>query len=236
MTPEPTFPPLLTGVAVSGGEDPFETACAMAALGCDGGTVVHSVQADRLRAAMVFAPEVPLEDAMAMLPVCGVGFQNALGALAPPEVAVPLGWDGAIRVNGASCGRLRVAASTPDPAARPDWLVVGLDLSILQTGDAPGANPEVTALYDEGCADVAPHQVLESWARHTLVWINRWEDDGNGPLHAEWMGLLTGVGEPVENGGHRGTFLGVDDRFGMLIRDSETTHLVPMSRLLGETA
>lgn len=231
---EPTFPPLMQGHAVSGAEDPFERAQALAALGCDSGTVVHNVQADRLRAALVFAPEVPLEDAMVMLPLCAVGFQNALGALAPPEVAVHLGWDGGIRVNGAQCGTLQVAAASSDPAAVPDWLVVGLDLPILQTGDAPGENPDTTALYDEGCADVAPDRLLESWTRHTLTWINRWEDEGNAPLHAEWMGLVQGVGEPVERGGHKGTFLGVDERFGMLVRDDKATHLLPLSSLIGE--
>ena len=64
---------------------------------------------------------------MAALPACAVGFQNALGALAPPEVAVHLDWAGGVRVNGAHCGRLRAAADTRDPLAVPGWLVVGLD-------------------------------------------------------------------------------------------------------------
>ena len=106
MSSPPSFPPLLRGEQVGGATDPFDKARALAALGCDGGTVVYNPQVDRLRAAMVFAPEVPLEQAMTMLPVCGVGFQNALGALAPPEVAVHLDWDGAIFVNGARCGGL----------------------------------------------------------------------------------------------------------------------------------
>ena len=230
----PSFPPLMTGFAVEGAIDPFDKARSMATLGCDAGTVVHNIQADRVRAAMVFAPEVPLEAAMAMLPVCGVGFQNALGALAPPEVAVHLEWSGQIRVNNARCGRLRAAASGNDPTVEPDWLVIGLDVPILQTATDPGRTPDVTALYDEGCAEVDPTQLIESWARHTLVWVNRWEDDGNRPLHTEWMGLLQGVGDPTEMFDVSGTFLGVDDQFGMLIRDEETTHLIPMSRVLEE--
>lgn len=234
MTATPVFPPLLRGEAVASAADPFERALAMAALGCDGGTVVHNIQADRLRAALVFAPEVPLEDAMAMLVVCGLGFQNALGALAPPEVAVHLGWDGAISVNGARCGGLRIAASTDDPAAVPDWLIVGLDVPVVQTAAAPGETPSVTSLYDEGCSEVEPLRLLESWARHTLVWLNRWEGEGTAPIHAEWLGLVQGVGEPVDQGGLNGTFLGVDERFGMLIRDANTTHLLPLSRILGD--
>ena len=235
MSATPVFPPLLRGESVTGAADPFDRALALAALGCDGGTVVHNVQADRLRAALVFAPEVPLEDAMAMLVVCGLGFQNALGALAPPEVAVHLGWDGEISVNGASCGSLRVAASTDNPEAVPDWLIVGLEVPVMQTAIAPGATPDVTSLYDEGCSEVDPLLLLESWARHTLVWLNRWDDEGTAPLHVEWLGLLLGVGDAVARSGFRGTFLGVDERFGMLIRDADTTHLLPLSRLLGET-
>lgn len=229
---QPVFPPLLTGHPVKGGEEPFERAQAKAALGCDAGSVVYNIQADRLRVAIVFAPEVPLQDAMAMLPLCAVGFQNALGALAPPEVAVHLGWDGLICVNGAKCGQFYVAASTKDVDETPDWMVVGWELALIQTSDAPGATPDITALYDEGCADVSPPQLVESWSRHMLTWLNRWQDEGNAPLHREWMGLLRGVGEPL---GEHGVFVGADERFGMLIRDGDQTHLRPLTELLENT-
>lgn len=228
----PQFPPLLSGHAVTGATHPFDTACAMAAEGCDAGLIVHNITADRLMAALVMAPEVPLEEAMAMLPACGVGFQNALGALAPPEVAVHLDWDGGLRVNGASCGRLRVAAGGADPAATPGWLVVGLDLALMQLVESPGDTPDRTALYEEGCGDVDPVSLLEAWARHTLVWIARWEDEGPRALHAEWRGLAQGIGAEITQAGLSGTFLGVDDRFGMLLRDTEGTHLVPLSSRL----
>ncbi|UWR04431.1 DUF4444 domain-containing protein [Ruegeria conchae] len=225
----PVFPPLLSGHPAKAGEDPFEKAQAMAALGCDGGTVVYNKQADRLRVAIVFAPEVPLQDAIAMLPLCAVGFQNALGALAPPEVAVHLGWDGVICVNGAKCGTMKVAASSAEAGEIPNWLVVGWELALLPTSDAPGETPDVTALYDEGCADVSATQLVESWSRHMLTWLNRWQEEGNAPLHAEWMGLLRGVGEPIAGSG---VFLGTDERFGMLIREGEDTQIRPLTELL----
>ena len=136
-----TFPPLMTGEAAGPGQDPFDLACQKAELGVDAGLVVYELGTDVLRAALVLAPEVPLAKAMAMLPVCGVGFQNALGALAPPEVAVHLDWNGALRINGARCGRLRIAASTDDPDTQPDWLVVGLDLPLWPEGDG-GETPD----------------------------------------------------------------------------------------------
>ena len=228
----PTFPPLLSGYAVSGDTDPFDTAQAQAAIGCDAGLIVYNLGATELRAAIVLVPEVPLADAMAMLPACGVGFQNALGALAPPEVAVHLDWKGCIQVNGASCGRLRAVASTNDPEQVPDWLIVGLEVPLWPASDDTGHTPDQTALYAEGCADVDAVQLLESWARHTLVWISRWTDEGTAVVHNEWRGLSSDIGENVAFADQSGTFLGVDENFGMLLRSGDTTHLIPLTRVL----
>ena len=227
-----SFPPLFIGQAVTGALNPFDKSCSQAMLGCDAGLVVHNISPDTLRAAIVFAPEVTLEEAMVMLPTCGIGFQNALGALAPPEVAVHLTWDGLILINGARCGRLRVAASHQKPGAVAEWLVIGLELPLWPASDNPGETPNDTALYAEGCADVDAVHLLESWVRHSLVWINRWQDEGASPLHTEWRGLAHGVGETTEQNGQNGKFLGTDERFGMLLRSAETTHLIPLSTLL----
>ncbi|WP_422002485.1 DUF4444 domain-containing protein [Roseovarius mucosus] len=228
----PSFPPLMSGRAVTGATHPFDMACTLAAEGCDAGLIVHNLTANHLMAAIVLAPEVPLAEAMVMLPTCGVGFQNAFGALAPPEVAVHLEWSGGLRLNGASCGRLRVAAGGTDPDVEPDWLVIGLDLPLMQIAERPGDQPDQTSLYDEGCAELDPVELLEAWARHSLVWINTWEDAGPRALHAEWRGLAWRMGEEITQNGRTGTFQGVDDRFGMLLREGDTTHLIPLTTLL----
>ena len=231
----PSFPPLFSGLALEGQVDPFDKACAEAARGCDAGLVVHDLGANLLRAALVFAPDVELVDAMAMLPLCGVGFQNALGALGPPEVAVHLEWAGGLRINGASCGTLRVAASSSNPKAEPDWMVIGLELPLWPETDTPGDIPEQTALYAEGCADVNAMELLESWVKHTLVGINTWTEDGVKALHKDWRGLSHGIGEDITMNEISGTFLGVDEQFGMLIRAADTTHLIPLTYLLEGT-
>lgn len=235
--PDPVFPPLFHGEPAPGRADPFAKARAEAMLGCDSGLVVYRADADMLRAAVVFAPEVALDRAMAVVIACGVGFQNALGALAPPEVAVHLGWTGEILVNGARCGGLRVAASTVDPRTEPDWLVVGLEVPLLPPGDVePGMLRDSTCLFEEGCAEVEPIPLLESWVRHSLLWINTWLEAGNAPLHAEWLGLVHGIGAETEIGTgnevHRGVFLGTDEDFGMLLRQGDDTRLLPLRTIL----
>ncbi|CUJ36975.1 biotin/lipoate--protein ligase family protein [Cognatishimia activa] len=233
MSDQVVFPPLMSGHEVTGPNDAFATAQAKAAMGCDAGLIVYNLGANSLSAALVLTPEVPLSRAMTMLPTCAIGFQNALGALAPPEVAVHLEWGGGIRINGARCGMFRVAASNRELDQISDWLVVGFTLPLWPDNNRPGDTPDETALYAEGCVDVEAPRLVEAWARHTLNWINRWEQDGPRPLHEEWRGLAHAMGEDIIQDGLTGIFMGVDEDFGMLLRDrDETTHLIPLTTLL----
>ena len=206
----PDLPPLLRGLATAG--DPFEGARQEAARGCDAGLVLHRLTGEAMEAALVLAPEVPLADAVAMLPACGVGLQNALGALAPPEVAVRLTWGGELRVNGAACGALRAAAASREAGEVPGWLVVGLAVEIGAPGEAPGERPGQTCLAEEGCGEIGAARLLESWSRHALTWIHRWDTEGPRPLHAEWSGILDPDARPRGLGRRRRALRG--DRQG----------------------
>lgn len=234
----PAFPPLLRGEAAGDGIDPFAKATSAAIVGTDPGLVIYQLEPHRMRAAIVLAPEAPLEDAMAMTFAASLGFADALGALAPPEVGVHFDWPATIRVNAAKCGRIHVAASTDDPAKEPDWLVVGLDLPIFPIKDAaePGEIPDATTLTEEGCAEVAPTHLLESWTRHTLVWINRWLADGIAPLHADWRSRAFSMGDEItvdiKGEPHTGTYVGIDEKGGLLLRVGDETTLYPLTTML----
>lgn len=231
---DPKFPPLFAGQDAAGG-DPFADAIAEADIGCDAGLVIYDLAPDKLRAAIVFAPEVTLKDAVVILPICGVGLQNAIGALGPPEVSVHLGWNGTIYVNGGRCGALRMAAAgTPD--VEPDWLVVDLTLSLWPLSDETGLTPDDTALYAEGCAEIDAVTLLESWVRHTLVGINSWSDGGMANLHREWSGLAHGLDGEITVAGKTGTYIGLDDSLGLLLKIAEKTVLIPLTEILTRPA
>ncbi len=234
MTP-PVFPPLFCGLDADGA-DPFALACAQARAVCDAGLVTYDLAHDRLRAGIVFAPEVPLRDAAAMLPLCGVGFQHALGALAPPEVAVHLGWGGEIYLNGGHCGDLKIAAADPDPNAVPAWLVIALSLELWPPSEDTGLTPDATALYAEGCGEVDPKTLLEAWVRHTLVELNDWAEDGNARLHRSWLGLAHGRDRGLTVAGQQGTFIGLDENLGLLLKSDGESRLIPLTALLTEPA
>ncbi|MFP7570115.1 DUF4444 domain-containing protein [Marivita sp. S2033] len=231
MSGSPSFPPLMQGLNAAGA-DPFEAACTDAAAGCDGGTIVFDLSPELLRAAIVLAPEVALSKAAVMLPLVAVALQNALGALGPSELPVHLEWQGGLLVNGATCGHVRAATNVADPDAVADWLVVGFELQFMRPGLEGGDTPDVTDLASEGCGDVEPVALLESWSRHLMNWINRWEDEGIAPLHREWTGLAHGIGSEVSVAGRSGRFLGLDETLGLLLRTDARTILVPLTDLL----
>ncbi len=233
---EPSLPPLFRGRVAS---DPFAAAVAEARAECDPGLITHNIRPDHLTAAVVLAPESPLRDAVAMVLALGNGFADAFGALAPSETACQFDWPSGIRINGARCGSLRAAASSRDPDEEPDWLVIGLDVPFFAEADAePGETPDTTTLWEEGCADIEPLRLLESWSRHQLIWINEWLDGGTAKLHRDWLGRAFSLNKDVTltHGGETltGTFLGLDDRGGMVLKTASRERLLPLTGVLEE--
>ena len=91
----------------------------------------------------------------------------------------------------------------------------------------PGDDVHRTTLADEGCGEVGTVDLLEAFARHFLAWINRWQDDGVGPVVQAWMSRATGLGKPIEIevGDHmrQGTFAGLTESGAMrLVKDGVT--------------
>jgi biotin-(acetyl-CoA carboxylase) ligase len=233
----PLLPPLLSGEAAAG--DPLRAAAARARAGCDAGLIVHRIRPDHLSAALVLAPEVPLGEAMMMVIAAADAFGDAFGALAPSEIACEFDWPGGFRINGARCGGLRAAAATGDAGAVPDWLVIGLELPFFAPEDhEPGETPDRTTLWEEGCAEITPLRMLESWSRHLLVWINTWQDEGNRRLLADWTGRAPSLGGPVDftlaGARHHGQALGLDESGGLLLKTDGGTRLLPLTLMLEE--
>ncbi|MBS1303722.1 biotin/lipoate--protein ligase family protein [Loktanella sp. SALINAS62] len=228
----PDFPPLFRGLDCTG-HDPVTAAVAAGRAGDDPGLVTYDLAADQLRAAILFAPEMPIDRAAIMLPLCAVGFQNALGVIGPPVLAIHLGWNGTIWVNGGRCGGLSMHAPSGDGV--PDWLVIGLRVALWPRDGEGGDTPDETALYAEGCADVAAPDLLEAWVRHSLSWLDTWDHHGVVDLHRDWTGLAHGMNEPVTFAGRSGTFVGMDENFGALLKEADTTALVPLTALRKDT-
>jgi len=230
--PYPSFPPLLRGASVPAQADPFLKAIAAATQGTDPGLILWSEDVAHFRLAIVLAPEMPLERAMGAIFAAQLGFADSLGALAPPEIAVEFGWPNQIKINGARCGKLRYGASTTIATDEPDWLVIGIDVPMLPDATRePGETPDQTSLYEEGCAELKAPDLIESWSRHMLFWLNSFMDDGLEPLHRAWSGKCDTLGKPVDIPA-KGLFMGLDDMGNMLLRNDKNNRILPLCDFL----
>ncbi|MGC8119967.1 biotin/lipoate--protein ligase family protein [Marinobacter sp. VGCF2001] len=227
MIKSPLFPPLLTGEAVPKHTDPFNKAVSRAIAGIDSGTIFYSDAGGTLRAALVLAPETPLEEAIQGVYVAQIGLAESLGALAPPEVPVHFEWPDRIKVNGALCGAFRFATDTSDPKAYPDWLVIGIDVPFRQAWEEPGQNPNQTCLAEEGCVDITPMALLESWSKHTLLWLTYFMDSGFERVHKEWRPRCDTIGKMIDYP-EQGVFVGLDDKGRMLLRQGAMTETLSL--------
>ncbi|MDF0750056.1 biotin/lipoate--protein ligase family protein [Marinobacter sp. 71-i] len=227
MSESPKFPPLFSGEVVPRHTDPFDKAVSRAIAGVDSGTIFYSEAVDTLRAALVLAPETPLEEAIQAVYVAQIGLAESLGALAPPEVPVHFQWPDRIKVNGAVCGSVRFAADVSDANAHPNWLVIGIEVPFLPVGGEPGDSPNQTCLHEEGCVNITPMALLESWSRHTLLWLNYFLDSGFERVHNEWRPRCDTLGKMIDLP-KSGLFVGLDEKGRMLLRQDVMTETVSL--------
>jgi BirA family biotin operon repressor/biotin-[acetyl-CoA-carboxylase] ligase len=215
---DPTFPPLLKGEKVSKDVDPFSKAVSASIMGCDPGTVFYAEDSESLRAAITLAPESALKDSGSVVHALMLSLADGLGALGPPELAVHFVWPCQLKVNAARCGELRFKASTTDPEITPDWLVVGLTVPFVRPESIePGSDPSQTWLYEEGCIELTVPQLIESWSRHSLIWLNTFEDDGYQAIQDHWRAKCDSIGSEVTHPSE-GTFVGTDGNGSLLLK------------------
>lgn len=225
---DPTFPPLLTGHAVDPPERAFETACARAAAGEAGaGDVLWSRNEARIEIAIVLEPEVGMETAAQMLPLCLVAIGDCLGALTPPQVGVTFTWPNIVCMNGAPAGLFHAAAApTQGEGDVPDWMVLALDLHHKREEEdaEPGETPNRTWLSEEGGGELTHAEIIESYSRHFLTWLNMWNDDGFKPVHDSWMFRAQNKEEEItlthRGRAHEGTFIGLDESGNLLLKET----------------
>jgi len=170
------------------------------------GTLVFVGRFDLAEFAVVLEPEEPLASARRAFYVCMVALSDALAAPAPPEKPIVIEWPDAIYVDRGLIGGGRFAwPDHADEHAAPDWLVFGAVIrTVSLTREESGLHPLSTALAEESFGDFNAERLVEGFARHLMVAIDRWQEGGFTPIAQEYISKLepeSGVGRDIgENG------------------------------------
>lgn len=222
----PLLPPILTPIPVVKDVDVFAKAIAVAGKS-ETGTVLYSENPEYVEVAIILSPEVPKIKCNQMLYILMVAAGDAIGALAPPEVAVTYSFPGFIFLNRGEAGfvKIEVAPSTDDKSI-PDWMVVGLKLRLNNNIEINEneINADVTSLADEGGGYVSRTRAIESLSRHFLAWVSQWEDEGFKPVTEVWNKRREETKVVTLKSGQEVSWVGLDEN-GLAIVKSNAQEL-----------
>lgn len=187
------------------------------------GTLVYVGRFDLAEFAVVLEPDEPLRTARRAFYAGMVALGDALLAHAPPEKEIRYVWPDAIHVDLGLVGGGQLAWSEGDESAPPAWLVFGGMIRTVSLGDDPGVRPLATALEEEGFDDAGSAHLVESFARHLMVAVDAWQEDGFATVAKDYIARLA-----PEKGLRRD----IDDNGDLLLRymgkaDVERRKLVP---------
>jgi biotin-(acetyl-CoA carboxylase) ligase len=222
--PALTLPPPFTLVTLREVGDAFAHAASIAA--AEGaGTLVYVGRFDLAEFAVVLEPDEPLRTARRAFYAGMAALADALLTYAPPEKPVTIDWPDALRVDGGLVGGGRLAwpenAREDEP---PDWLVFGAMIRTVSISETEaGLRPLSAALAEEGFDGVESDHLVESFARHLMVHVDAWNEQGFGAVAREYLQRLT-----PEKGVRRD----LDENGDLLIRriekvDADRKNLIP---------
>jgi biotin-(acetyl-CoA carboxylase) ligase len=195
----PDLPPPFRVVVLREVGDAFAHTCTRAAE-FGAGTLVFVGRFDRAEFAVVLEPDEPLAAARRAFYAGMVALGDALAARAPPEKPIVVEWPDAVYVDGGLVGGGRLAwPEHADEHAMPDWLVFGAAIRTFSLSqERSGLHPLSTALADESFDDVSTERLVEGFARHLMVAIDRWQEAGFVPIAKKYVAKLK-----PESGVHR---------------------------------
>ncbi len=212
----PDLPSVFDPVPLREGGDAMARAVALATER-GAGTLAWVRSAARAEAAVVLEPELPLAAARLAFLTAANALADALAADGPPEIPVEFDWPGTLRVNGAACGMLRLAAPPGCAEAEtPAWLVVGMEARLTLTlAQEPGEVPDLTGLAEEGWEGLTAAELTAGWARHLMAGLDDWQARGPRRLTERFLARLADARDVV------GLRRGIDPATGDLVLDRD---------------
>jgi biotin-(acetyl-CoA carboxylase) ligase len=170
------------------------------------GTLVWVGRFDLVEFALVLEPDEPLAGARRAVYAGMNALADTLAVHAAPNTPINFEWPDALFVSGALIGGARLA--WPKKAAeneRPDWIVFGATLRAAMNLLDPGMKSHLTGLEEEGFSELGPGRVVETFARHFMVTVDAWQEEGFAPVAQNYLRRLpaeAGVERTIDGAGN----------------------------------
>jgi len=169
------------------------------------GTLVFVGRFDLSEFAVVLEPDEPLMTARRAFYAGMCALADTLAAHAPPEKPIEFVWPDAIRVDGGVVGGGQFAWSEGPDDQPPEWMVFGAMIRTVSMADGdPGLRPLASALEEEGFDGLGSGQIAESFARHLMTAVDRWQERGFDAIARDYLSRVTpekGISRSIADNG-----------------------------------
>ena len=148
-----------------------------------------------LHCAIVLRPDEPIAVTGQINYVAAVSLAIAISGLVTPMTELRYRWPNDVLLND-----LKVAGILLDPCAVNNGNVESIVLAInVNVKSHPkDLDDDAANMHADGFSTSTDAELLESFSRNFLSWINRWAEDGFGPIGKAWTQRANGMGEPIE--------------------------------------
>lgn len=186
LTQDPVLPPGFTLVGLRESGNAFAHAKAIAAK-AGAATLVWVRRFDLVEFAVVLEPDAPLVTARLSHYLCMNALADSLAAHCPPERPIVFRWPDALLydlglIGGGQC------AWPPGCGEQdvPEWLVFGGMVRAASMTPFEAA-PAAVSMEDEGFGHVGAVELVESFARHLMLGVSRWNEHGPKATVKRWL-------------------------------------------------
>ena len=156
------------------------------------GTLVFVGRFDLSEFAVVLEPDEPLQTARRAFYAGMCALADTLAAHAPPEKPIEVVWPDTIRVDGGLVGGAQLAWSEGPSNQPPEWMVFGAMIRTVSMGEGdPGLRALATALEEEGFDELQSGQFAESFTRHLMTAVDRWQERGFDAIAKDYLSRVT---------------------------------------------
>ena len=170
-----------------------------------------------LYCSILLRPECHAFKAMQLSFVASLGMADAVASVLPKGTFVNCKWPNDVLVEGRKISGILLESQNV-PLGGMDWLVIGAGLNVEHYPD--DVEFPATSLVREGCKNVTPEMMLETFCLRFLAGYVTWKNLGFQPTRKAWLRRAAWIGKEITVRLERETLKGVFkalDRDGALI-------------------
>jgi BirA family biotin operon repressor/biotin-[acetyl-CoA-carboxylase] ligase len=205
----PALPPAYRPVAFESVGSTNDEARKLAIAGAEDGTLVWareqtagrgrqgrdwSSPVGNLYFSLVLRPDCPPREAVQLSFVAALGVAGMVGAHVPPLVPLRFKWPNDVLLGKGKIGGILIEAEGQGETL--DYMILGVGVNLASHPE--NARFPATNIRAETDEKVSPEEALQGFARHFLVWTNRWMEDGFAPIREAWLARAAFLGETIE--------------------------------------